>query len=143
MNVLTRCAFPHSERGCNFSKTVHSSQAQRLLDGGENMRAFVRGLAIGLLPATLAGLGTPTQAGITRIEITSRVPAYGGASFGSVGQYETLRGVAFGEVDPNDPLNEVITDIKLAPRNARGMVEYNMDFWISKPVTMANANGTL
>src|SRR5207249_12047945 len=29
--------------------------------------------------------------------------------------------------DPNDPLNEVITDIKLAPRNAHGMVEYNMD----------------
>jgi N-acyl-D-amino-acid deacylase len=24
-------------------------------------------------------------------------------------------------VDPNDPLNEVITDIKLAPRNARGI----------------------
>ena len=107
------------------------------------MRAFVRGLAVGLVPATLAALGAPAEAAITRIEITSRAPAYGGASFGSVGQYETLRGIAYGEVDPNDPLNEVITDIKLAPRNARGMVEYNMDFWISKPVTMANANGTL
>ena len=107
------------------------------------MDKFVRGLAIALLPATLAGLGSPVQAGITRIEITSRALAYGGASFGSVGQYERLTGIAYGEVDPNDPLNEVITDIKLAPRNARGMVEYNMDFWISKPVIMANANGTL
>src|SRR2546429_230901 len=50
---------------------------------------------------------------------------------------------AFAEVDPDDPLNEVITDIKLAPRNSRGMVEYNMDFWINKPVDMSRANGTL
>src|SRR5436305_4396458 len=54
-----------------------------------------------------------------------------------------LRGVVFGEVDPNDPLNEVITDIKIAPRNARGMVEYNVDFWLNKPVDMSKANGTL
>ena len=96
-----------------------------------------------LLPIALAGIGDPAGARITKLQINSRAVAYGGASFGSVGQYETLRGVAFGEVDPHDPLNEVITDIKLAPRNARGMVEYNMDFWISKPVDMARANGTL
>src|SRR6476619_3012165 len=102
------------------SAIVHDRS--RLLVGGEDMRAFVRGLAVGLLPATLAGFGAPAEAAITRIEITSRAPAYGGASFGSVGQYETLRGIAYGEVDPNDPLNEVITDIKLAPRNERGMV---------------------
>ena len=96
-----------------------------------------------LLPIALAGLGDPADARITQIQINSRALAFGGASFGSVGQYETLRGVAFGEVDPNDPLNEVITDIKLAPRNARGMVEYNMDFWINKPVDMTRANGTL
>jgi hypothetical protein len=96
-----------------------------------------------LLPIALAGIGEPAQARITTIQINSRGLAFGGASFGSVGQYETLRGVAFGEVDPNDPLNRVITDIKLAPRNARGMVEYNMDFWINKPLDMTRANGTL
>ncbi|HKA58694.1 MAG TPA: alpha/beta hydrolase domain-containing protein, partial [Gemmatimonadales bacterium] len=96
-----------------------------------------------MLPIALAGIGDPAEARITKLQINSRAVAYGGASFGSVGQYETLRGVAFGEVDPHDPLNEVITDIKLAPRNARGMVEYNMDFWISKPVDMTRANGTL
>src|SRR2546430_5204476 len=80
---------------------------------------------------------------ITRIQIDSRAVAFGGASFGAVGQYETLRGVAFGEVDPDDPLNEVITDIKLAPRNGRGMVQYNVDFWLSKPLDMSKANGTL
>ena len=106
-------------------------------------RRFVRTALISLLPLALAGIGSPADARITQIQINSRALAFGGASFGSVGQYETLRGVGFGEVDPNDPLNEVITDIKLAPRNARGMVEYNMDFWINKPVDMTRANGTL
>ena len=106
-------------------------------------RRLVRIALMSLLPIALAGVGDPADARITQIQINSRALAFGGASFGSVGQYETLRGVAFGEVDPNDPLNEVITDIKLAPRNARGMVEYNMDFWINKPVDMTQANGTL
>jgi hypothetical protein len=104
---------------------------------------LVRVAFLSLLPIALAGIGAPAEARITNIQINSRALAFGGASFGSVGQYETLRGVAFGEVDPHDPLNEVITDIKLAPRNARGMVEYNMDFWINKPVDMTRANGTL
>ncbi len=107
------------------------------------MRPVVRAALISLLPIALTCIGQPVEARITNIQIDSRVLAYGGASFGAVGQYETLTGVAFGEVDPNDPLNEVITDIKLAPRNSRGKVEYNMDFWISKPVDMTRANGTL
>ncbi len=107
------------------------------------MRPLVRAVVASLLPIALAGFVEPAQARITKIQITSRAIAFGGASFGSVGQYETLRGVAFGEVDPHDPLNAVITDIKLAPRNARGMVEYNMDIWINKPVDMTRANGTL
>src|SRR5438034_297842 len=106
-------------------------------------RRLVRIALMSLLPIALAGVGGPADARITQIQINYRALAFGGASFGAVGQYETLRGVAFGEVDPNDPLNEVITDIKLAPRNARGLVEYNMDFWINKPVDMTKANGTL
>src|SRR4051812_37439047 len=102
------------------------------------MRRVVKLALIGLLPLAFAA-----EARITKVQINSRGLAFGGASFGSVGQYETLRGVLFGEVDPNDPLNEVITDIKLAPRNARGMVEYNVDFWVNKPVDMSKANGTL
>ena len=106
------------------------------------MRLF-RASFISLLFVALAGFGDPAAARITKIQINSRAIAFGGASFGSVGQYETLRGVAWAEVDPDDPLNEVITDIKLAPRNARGMVEFNFDFWINKPLDMTKANGTL
>lgn len=107
------------------------------------MRPVVRAVLVSVLPIALAGLSQPAEARITHLRIDSRAIAFGGASFGSIGQYETLRGVAFGEVDPHDPLNAVITDIQLAPRNARGMVEYNMDIWINKPVDMTRANGTL
>src|SRR5262249_12506561 len=61
-------------------------------------------------------------------------PTFGGLSFGTVGQYEKLRGTARGELDPNDRRNRVITDIQLAPRNANGMVEYSMDVFILKPI---------
>jgi hypothetical protein len=43
-------------------------------------------------------------------------------------------------VDPSDPLNAVITDIDLAPRNARGNVEYEMDIYFLKPVDLHKGN---
>lgn len=43
-------------------------------------------------------------------------------------------GRAFGELDPRDPQNAVIVNIDRAPVNARGMVEYVVDFYILKPV---------
>ncbi len=40
---------------------------------------------------------------VTRIDFqVVESPAFGGESFGNTGQYERLRGVAYGEVDPND-----------------------------------------
>ena len=104
---------------------------------------LVQAALICVLAVTLAAFGEPALARITKLQINSRAVAFGGATFGNVGQYETLRGVAWAEVDPDDPLNEVITDIKLAQRNARGMVEFNFDFWINKPLDMTKANGTL
>ena len=59
------------------------------------------------------------------------------------GPYEDIRGVAFGELDPRDPRNSVITDIELAPRNARGMVEYRTTFTLRKPVDMTKSAGVL
>ena len=96
------------------------------------------------LGALLLLLGRPAEAKITQIVITKVTsPAFNGASFGSIGQYEILDGIAFGEVDPKDSLNEVITDIKLAPRNRRGMVEYQSMISILKPIDMTRANRTL
>ena len=75
--------------------------------------------------------------------IAKKAPAFEGATFGAVGAYEQLDGTAYGEIDPRDPLNAVITDIALAPRNARGMVEYSMGISILKPVDMSKGNRTL
>ena len=81
------------------------------------------------------------EARIIRIEITSvESPTFEGRTFGSVGRYEKLRGTAYGEVDPTDPHNALITDIELAPRNANGMVEYSMDIFILKPVDLRRGN---
>ena len=86
----------------------------------------------------------PLRARIVRIEITSRQsPTFEGRVFGKVGTYEKLRGKAYGELDPNHPQNAVITDIRLAPRNAKGMVEYAMDIYILKPVNLKTGNHKL
>ncbi|UUX94883.1 alpha/beta hydrolase domain-containing protein [Aquabacterium sp. J223] len=64
-------------------------------------------------------------------------------SYGSVGAYEQLTGTVSGEVDPDDPKNAVIQDLRLAPRNANGLVDYKADFLLIKPKDMSKANGVL
>ena len=87
---------------------------------------------------------TLVEARITRIEITSiESPTFEGRTFGNVGAYEKLRGRAYGAVDPDDPRNEVIVDIKLAPQNADGQVEYSMDIYILKPIDLSKGNHKL
>lgn len=83
------------------------------------------------------------DARITRIEITRTEPAFGGQSFDAGGAYERLIGRAYGEVDPQDARNAVIQDIALAPKNARGMVEYATDIEILRPADRAKGNGIL
>jgi hypothetical protein len=84
------------------------------------------------------------QARITRLAIEQREsPAFNGQAFGKAGTYETLRGHFYGEIDPKDPRNAIITDIQFAPKNARGMVEYSGTFAISKPVDMTKSNNLL
>jgi Alpha/beta hydrolase domain len=89
----------------------------------------------------LATCAASAQARVARIVIDTQVsPAFDGASFGSAGPYETLAGRAFGELDPDDPHNAIIQDIKLAPHNARGMVEYTASFQLVKPVDMSRSS---
>ena len=56
--------------------------------------------------------------------------------------YERLTGRAFGELDPSDPLNTLITDIDLAPR-VNGKVGYVASFFFVKPVDMSRASGLM
>ena len=78
-----------------------------------------------------------------RIQITKTEPAFGGMSFGTVGPYERLTGKVYGEVDPKAPGNALIQDIQLAPKNARGMVEYVTDIDILRPANRSKSNGIL
>ncbi len=73
----------------------------------------------------LCFLATPLYARIVRIEIDAVIPELDG--------YDRIVGVAYGEVDPMDRRNAIIQDIELAPRNARGAVEYAMNFTILRP----------
>jgi hypothetical protein len=83
------------------------------------------------------------DARITRIDLGPPTSPFGNTSFGSVGQYEQIDGTAYGEVDPRNPLNAVIQDIELAPRNARGKVEYSTKVSILKPVDESRGNQTI
>ena len=94
--------------------------------------AFFFGLRSGG-PVALCALwllngATPAHARITSITYITSQP-YGTQSFGSVGQYQELDGTATGELDPGEPLNAIITDIKLAPR-VHGKVRYSFTFSI-------------
>jgi hypothetical protein len=57
--------------------------------------------------------------------------------------YERIAGRAWGELDPSDPKNALITDIGLAPKKANGNVEYIASFFIVKPVDMSQASGVM
>jgi len=99
----------------------------------------------GALAATAAlMLPAPADARLVRFEVTSKEsPTFGGYSWPGVGQYEKLVGMAYGELDPNDPKNSVIVDIQLAPRNAAGKVEYSHTFYILKPIDLTKGTHKL
>jgi hypothetical protein len=101
-------------------------------------------LPAGCLAAALLLCAAPLDARITRIVIEhGDAVGYQGKSFGDVGRYELLVGHAYGELDPRNPLNAIITDLALAPRNARGFVEYAATFLLAKPVDLSKASGVL
>src|SRR5437667_2277272 len=105
-------------------------------------RSIVRLSFISLL-VTAYGIcaATTAHAYIKKIQITAKQsPAFGGYSWPGVGQYEKIAGKAFGELDPKDPRNQVLVDLQLTPRNARGKVEYGFDFYILKPVDLSKGN---
>ncbi len=83
---------------------------------------------------------TPLHARVTRVEISAvrQVPAKAGAM-----RYETVTGTFYGELDPRDSHNRIITDLQRSPRNARGRVEYSATFTIERPAQGSPSNGLL
>ena len=98
-------------------------------------------LAVGALCAAL--IATAAQARVVRLEILRREPVLGGKPFGGAGSYEKLAGKAHFALDPKLAINKSIVDLALAPRNARGEVEFTADFFMLKPVDPKKGNHRL
>ena len=84
-----------------------------------------------------------TQARVTRIVIDERVAEVATANgMPSAIAYEQIAGRAFGELDPQLPVNAIIQDIELA-KDADGKVRYVASFVIVKPVDASQASGMM
>lgn len=94
-------------------------------------------------PPPAAGQTQPAVAENVDLEITRRQVVADGQPFGRTGAYEKLVGTIAFEVDPDDPRNAVIVDLDKAPRNDEGLVEYETDFYLLRPVDMRRWNGKL
>src|SRR5947209_13861876 len=110
----------HQWRASQYAKSMFRS----LSPGAASLLAL---LAFGLI----------SHARVVRIVVEGReTPAYAPT-------YERLRGRFFGELDPADPLNAIINDIELGPRNSRGNVEYSATFTLLVPRNLSKASGVL
>jgi hypothetical protein len=93
-----------------------------------------------LAAAGMAVAVPAADARITKIDVTSRTTAFGGHAFAGIGTYDRIVGVAYGEIDPNDARNAVIVDLRNAPTNAQGKVEYSFNFYILTPTDPTKGN---
>ena len=102
------------------------------MPSSKNHRRAPRTIALAVALVTLSGAA---QARVTRIVIDSTTPLAGQDS-----PYEQVRGRAFGELDPADPHNAIITDIALG-KSVDGKVRYETTFVLTKPVDMTQSSG--
>jgi hypothetical protein len=77
------------------------------------------------------------------LQIDRREPFAGGMAFGDVGPYERIAGRVRFAVDPDAPENAAVVDLRLAPRTAAGLVEFETDLFLLAPVDRARGNGAL
>ena len=94
-------------------------------------------LASHVLFATATVAASPVMAAETipdvRIEVTSRIDAYDGRTFGNAGPYERIAGIAHLRIDPRAAANRGIVDLAKAPRDSDGLVAYDVDVVILRP----------
>ncbi len=91
------------------------------------------------IAASLLLASVPSLAEIERVEISNRESlSDAGVNF----SYESITGIVYFSLDPNDEANTAITDIEYAPVNDEGLVEYSADFRVLVP-SDSIANGGL
>jgi hypothetical protein len=107
---------------------------QRLFSSLRSKGALLAGCS-GLL---VAGIQS-ADARITGLTNCTTTSPYGSTSFGAAGTYQQLACTADGAVDPTNPLDAIIEDIKLAPK-VSGLVQYSMDVTILMPTDLSKSN---
>jgi hypothetical protein len=93
--------------------------------------------------AMLTSFRDVATAEVVKLEIIEQAPVLDGASFGAVGPYVRIVGRVYFEVDPSLPANRFISDVDLAPRNARGRVEFSSDLYMLRPLDPSRGNGSV
>src|SRR6266853_2767209 len=107
-------------------------------------KVFRASALVGVAAAVSLAWAPPSDARVTRIIVDRTVsPVIFPPGQGQDIPYETITGRAFGELDPMDSHNAIITDIALAQRNANGKAEYIASFFIVKPVDMSLSSGLM
>lgn len=80
---------------------------------------------------------------VVSFDIRSRRPYFDGQEWGDAGVYERIDGVLTFAVDPQHPANTAINDLDRAARDAEGLVRFESDFCILKPVDTTRGSGRL
>ena len=93
--------------------------------------------------ALVSSLCGPAFAEVERVEVLRRESFAGGMRFGAVGPYEKVVGRLHYRVDPRNPANARIVDLKYAPVDAQGQVHFVGDFILLKPVDLSKGNHRL
>jgi hypothetical protein len=130
-----QCAANPGERWGWVQLEEGAMMKHRKCGGWLRFSGFVLGGCSSLL---IAGIQTAEARIIGLTNCTTTSP-YGSVSFGTTGTYQQLACTANGSVDPSDPLNAIIQDIKLAPR-VDGLVQYSMDVTILMPTDLNKSN---
>ena len=107
-------------------------------------RTSSKPLTVFTLLLTFSLLGPVSAvAEVVAVHVTSREVVAADPQHGQAGAYEVLKGTIDLEVDPDNPANESIVDLHLAPRNQSGRVEFSTDFELHKPVDATRGNRRL
>src|SRR5882672_2531133 len=106
--------------------------------GGSSM---IRGTALTI--AALLACAQPAEARVTRIVINATADPDPVLTDAAPFPIKRITGRAFGELDPKDPHNAIIQDLRLAPKNARGKVEYQATFQLILPSDPEKMSGLM
>jgi len=96
-----------------------------------------------LLLLLVLALPLTSTAEVTNVALLERSDVLDGILMHKAGPYERIIAKAHFAIDPEMPINRIITDIQHAPRNEHGQVEFSADLYVLKPRDPAKSNGTL